>query len=277
MASRAGGAAQQLVDGLIALGDSLGLAALLVQPPDFDEVLDMHLAAAGFVQEGLFGVIDSTLLIDLTPGFDFVRSGMGDSMRRKVRQGEKAGLRLREGGFEDLPTFFELMQVSCKRQNTVPNPPSLKSVQDLWTAFDGRSHLRLTFATRGSEDLATILALNYGNRSTLWKKGWSERAGNLRPNEYITHESIEWACKNGYELYDFVGFQRSLAEQYQINSTWPPEIQQTRHWFFAQFGGKPACLPRSRIYIMNSVLRGLFARISAFPLGRPLLKRLVGR
>lgn len=251
---------------------SLRLHAAVVQPPDASLDLAQVLARGEFLPDLPLGAVSATLLVDLACTPQVLEQRMTRSARQNVRQAAKRGVTVIEGAEVDLPLFFELMRSSCVRQGAQPNPSSVRGLQSLWSAFGCSQAIRLTFAVVGGERISGLLALAFGNRLTLWKKGWSEKSQDLHPNELLNFEAISWAQRRGFKWCDFGACDRDMAETLVAGRPLSEAHKRTRHFFNLRFGAQPALLPTAQLYLPNPVLRlicrltgnsALFRRVAA--------------
>lgn len=233
----------------------LGLAAMIIQSPDESSAGDGLLQEIDFPPSNPLGVIEATYLVDVRAEKAVLHSNMSPSLRRNVRKARRQPMNVREGTEADLPQFFELMEATCRRQLTKPNPASLVAVRRLWHAFSPSNSIRLTFADCLGATPATKLSLIFGDRMTVWKKGWDGSHGDWHPNELLESDALEWAHDHGYRTCDFCSFNRVAAEQL-INGRPLSEIKLTsRDEYHFRFGGLPKLLPRARLNVPNPILR----------------------
>ncbi len=181
---------------------------------------------------------------------------------------QKRGTTVREGGEPDLGTFFHLMVDTCRRQQTPPNPATVASVRQIWASFHPRGRFRLTLAEYEGEAVAGALCLCFGNRMTIWKKGWSGRHHERKPNHLIMFEALTWAHRRGYQLLDCVGMSREIAETVLGNRPLSEDQKRDRASFFLGFGGRPVLLPDARIYVRNPLARISYRLAIATSVGR---------
>jgi hypothetical protein len=231
------------------------LRALVVQPPDLCVQMSEALACNGFMQDMSAKVIDATWILDLGDGFDAVEQRMRTEKRRVARQAVKLGVSIREGDRRDLGTFFELMLSTCRRQGVKPNPRDVSSLLALWDAAEPGGCILLFFAEYEAKPLAGLLCIPFGNRFTLWKKGWSSTEGHRHPNDLAHYEALKWACLSGYRFGDFAAFDKQMAVAILSGKELSPEQERTRHIFNAHFGGRPRLLPAARVYFPNPLIR----------------------
>lgn len=233
----------------------LGLTALIAQPPDETAIGAAAYEEGGYILSNPMHIIETTYLIDVGAGMDVLRGRMSGSLRRNLGKAGKKGIVAREGTSEDVPAFFELMAATCRRQNTAPNPSSAESVALLRRIFSPSNSIRMTFAEGAGGTPAAKLCINFGDRVTLWKKGWDGSRGELHPNEFLAYEALEWAQGRGYRLCDFCSLGRPAALRILEGKPLIPECLSSRDEYHLRFGGFPKLLPPSMVYIPNLVLR----------------------
>ncbi|MCX6952861.1 MAG: GNAT family N-acetyltransferase [Verrucomicrobia bacterium] len=247
-----------------------GIDLLLSQTPDADQALDALQGAHGYAPDALTRIITATLCVPLGGHLPPVESRMRKTIQQEARQAVRRGTVVREGGEADLGAFFAMMCVTCRRQNTQPNPATEESLRRLWNAFHARGLVRLTIADCDGKPTAGVFAIRFGNRVTQWKKGWNEEFREKHPNTLLTYESIRWAEQQGVALYDFVGVDRPFARS--IVEGVPPEkgLLASRYFFMMGFGSEAKLLPLGRVLIRNRFIRGVYraALPALFRLGR---------
>jgi hypothetical protein len=237
------------------------LRALVVQPPDLFDQTSVKLTNSGFMLEVVTKVIDATWIIDLSDGFEAIEQRMSKQTRRKVKQAEHRGVSIREGGREDLRTFFELMLSTCKRQGAVPNPADERTLYALWDAARPAGCIRLTLAECEGRPLAGLICILFGGTASLWKKGWTSSDGERHPNELLIYESLRWANSCGYRLADVCAFDFGMALTMLRGEPLSPEQEVSRHTFHVRFGGSPQLLPEATVYFPNPLIRAAYRMI----------------
>ena len=244
---------------------SHGISALIAQPPDDDVMTTASLNRLGFTPLGISMVVSATLVMDLARKDKPWRNDLRKTTANHVRKSLKRGLKVRTACATDLGVFFELMCETCRRQSTSPNPSSLEAMQRLWKVFHERGMLRITFAELDSEPLSTVLLLKFGERVTLWKKGWNSKFPNHHPNDLVTYEAMEWSEQVGATRFDVAAMDSDIARRVLANEPLSSDQIASRYFFFMGFGGAPQLLPEAQIYLSNPILRRMF------PVVRPLL------
>ena len=237
-----------------------GLAALVVQAPDYCEHMDSSLAAGGFAPGAPVHVYTTDWIFDLRGGLEKLEEQMSRQTRRKVRQAVARGLVIREGKREDLALFFELMRATCRRQGVDPSPSALRDFLALWDAAHPSDRVRLLFAEYEEKPLAGMICIGFGKTFTLWKRGWSGLEGRRHPNELLTWEALKRAAENGCDFCDYPDFDGRMAEAIQKGEELSPEQERSRYCFITRFGGMPRFMPEARIFFSNRFVRSAAMR-----------------
>jgi len=244
-----------VISAMMEAARDLRLAALLVQPPDNDAGLSVLLERHSFVPDWMNRIVDATWMIDLTEGKARVQEHMRRTTRKTIRQSIRRGVQIRDGGEEDLSTFFGLMLETCKRQQTKPNPATETQLRVIWTTFCEKRCARLTLAVRDGACIAGLLSICFGDRITLWKKGTLPQHLSAHPMSLLYSETLDWAGASGFRIADFAAMKRGTAIQLLRGATLSDSERESRDWFNLGFGGYPVLLPPAFIWIRNPLLR----------------------
>ncbi|HXG49073.1 MAG TPA: GNAT family N-acetyltransferase, partial [Methylomirabilota bacterium] len=259
-----------LIRGTLSLLDQVardtGLSALVVQPPDASQRLEASLRDQGLVEDRVMDVIRHSLVVDVSGGPEAVRNGLNRTRRKEIRRARKRGTVIREGGAGDLPVFFALMRATCARQGERrPNPGSVDGLQRLHDALGARGWMRLTLAEWGGRPLAGMLAILFGGRMTLWKKGWNGECSEHRPNDLLTLEMLEWAAQRGLREVDFGSLEAGLARAMIDGREFTARQQASRTFFNVGFGGRAVVLPPATIWFASPWARTIYRCAAAIP------------
>ncbi len=256
---------QSLIERLVILmGDQArknNILGLLVQPPDDSQITSDILGRHHFIRSNPMGVIETTLLVDVSKGKEALDEGMSRKTRRNVRLANHSGVTIREGTEKDVDLFFNLMSATCERQGVKPNPPTEEALHQLWLTFSEHHCLRVTFAEYHHEVFAGSLNIVFGKKVNLWKKGWNFKYPDRYPNDLLYYEILHWACSNKFNHCDFIAFDRSIADALQKGVPLSDAQEKSRHIFNLRFGGVPKLLPPARIWIANPLLRFSYENI----------------
>jgi hypothetical protein len=243
---------------LVAATRELRLDALILQPPDETPAEAAAYAHAGFVQSNPLAVIEATYVVDLNADMETLLTRMSASMRRNLRKALKRPSTVRAGSEQDLGIFFALMSATCRRQETRPNPSSEDAIRLLWRIFSPHESVRVTLVECEGQVPAAKLSLCFGDRLTVWKKGWNGGQGDWHPNELLEHEALSWARSKGCRLCDFCSFDREAAERILAGEPATSLRLSSRDEYHMRFGGRPMLLPRAQILIPNPLMRWLY-------------------
>jgi hypothetical protein len=246
--------AERAVRLIAGAAEKLRLAALIVQPPDGSSQTSPALWRHHFALNRLYRTNDATLVNDLTPGIETVTRRMNKTARREVRQARCRGVIIREGGEQEIGTFFKLMLSSCQRRGEKPNPSNEAALRKLFQLFRPLG-ARLTIAHRCEEDLAALLSISFRERFTAWKVGWNFHQDDCHSNRLLNYEGLEWACARGYKQWDYAALDPRIATALLNGQPLTAGQTRTRDMFNLSFGGEPRLLPASRIWFRNPLLR----------------------
>jgi GNAT acetyltransferase-like protein/peptidoglycan biosynthesis/recognition FemAB-like protein len=251
------------------------LLALVVQPPDEFVGNDSFLARQGFLANHLVDVISATLLVDLPCGMDEIGRRIRKSTQADISRAKRRGIKIREGDERDIGAFFRLMLATCERQKARPVPATEAGLLEVWKAFRSRGGVRLSIAEYDGEPIAGALCLAFGERVTLWKKGWSGQHRERHPNPLLTFEAVQWSHRNGYKLFDFAALSPNIATTLLRGEPLSEKQKNSRDFFDLSFGNRPILLPPTQIYITNPVARSVYQRVVASSALCALARRLV--
>ncbi|MFB7079471.1 lipid II:glycine glycyltransferase FemX [Streptomyces sp. NPDC056308] len=141
-----------------------------------------------------------------------IRRNLNQQWRRNIKKAEKAGVKVVEGGYEDLPAFYELYRETAGRDRFIPRP--LDYFERMWTALraEDPGRMRLYLAHHDGETLAAATMLTVGNH--VW---YSYGASTGRKREVQPSNAIQWrmmsdAHERGAAVYDLRGITDTLDE-----------------------------------------------------------------
>jgi lipid II:glycine glycyltransferase (peptidoglycan interpeptide bridge formation enzyme) len=266
---------KSVLNQLQSIASDRGFRAMIVQPPNDDSSFSDKLKTNGFLRGDCLNVIESTLLVDVSVSALDAMRRIRSSSRKKYNKAIRNGLTVREGEEKDLNIFFDLMQETCNRQKTVPNPPSEKAVEALWSSFSPQNQIRLTFSTFKDETVSGLLFISFGKRLSLLKTGWNGQYREYFPNNLLTCDAIQWACDHDFEIADFVGINKNITTSLLQVGTISDELSKSRDAFKLGFGGYPQLLPPASLCIPNPLLRQCLRLALLFPFVRNKLRHLL--
>lgn len=235
-----------------------GLIALIMQAPDETRIAPDAFLAEGFVASNPMHVVEATYVVELNEEIETLRSRMSASLRRNLRKAKKLPTRIKTGAEPDLGLFFTLMAATCRRQATTPNPSSEGAIRRLWGLLIPDALIRVTLAECDGEVPAAKLSIGFGDRYTVWKKGWNGSHPAAHPNELLEDEALEWARRQGYRVLDFCSFNRRAAERMLAGEAAGQLNLSSRDEYHLRFGGRPQLLPRAMVLLPHFFLRWLY-------------------
>ena len=249
---------------------------LLIQPPHTPKSFVRQLPEWGF-QASTIRVAQptATVQIDLAQDLDSIMSRMNSKTRYNIRLGLRKGITVREGTHRDLPTFYQLLSATAKRQNFSPEPEEFYDVN--FRYFDPSGNIKLFFAEYEGEAVSGLLAVPFGDTVIYKRGGWSGHHGKLRPNEVLHWGAIQWSKANNYRYYDFEGILPEAAKIILKGNPLPPSMRETTTRFKLQFGGQVCLLPRGYDYVYNPIIRWFHTNLSSKILNWSLVERVLNR
>lgn len=228
---------------------------LLAQPPDFG--WHQALTRCGFLPEAPTSsmIIDTTLILDLTPEPEALLGAMRKTSRYEIRTGLRRGLQMRAGGFEDLDTFFSLMLATCQRQRVEPNPSSVEFLKMLWEEFSPRGMAHLILAEYEGKAIAGALLIPFGDSVYFYKVGWSGEHPKIFSNKVVYWTAICWAREQGYRYFNIMGVDGELARKIDRGEALSEKEKNNPSFFKLGFGGEARALPRPFDFFPNRIFR----------------------
>ncbi|MFD4757389.1 lipid II:glycine glycyltransferase FemX [Streptomyces sp. NPDC058439] len=141
-----------------------------------------------------------------------ILGNLNQQWRRNIKKAEKAGVKVVEGDYQDLPAFYELYRETAARDRFIPRP--LGYFQRMWTALraEDPDRMRLYLAHHDGETLSAATMLTVGNH--VW---YSYGASTGRKREVQPSNAIQWrmmsdAHERGAAVYDLRGITDTLDE-----------------------------------------------------------------
>jgi lipid II:glycine glycyltransferase (peptidoglycan interpeptide bridge formation enzyme) len=262
--------------GLLDLGRSERIRYLKVQPPLGSGDLCDGLRDRGWTPSGLSAAPSATVRVDLDAPEDEILARMRQSTRKKIRQGERRGLVLREGRRDDFAAYHRIIEATSRRQGFTPYPSDY--YETLWESFADRDGTCLLLAELDGEVLSATLVIAFGGVATCKMGGWSGGQSRVRPNEPMHFAAMRWAKRIGAHQYDFDGIDRGVANAVQRGGELPEEARRGVAHFKLGFGGRVVLLPETLDIgpgpLMRPLVRAAAPRLEHF---RDLAHRVAGR
>ena len=142
-----------------------------------------------------------TVLIDIRGDDDTILSRMNQGTRRKIRTGEKKGVRFYQGSREDVTKFTRMMNTTGTRNEFGVHQPEY--YEKAFELFPDDAALFL--AEHEGDDLAGIMVFALGRYAIYLYGASSNIKRNLMATYGIQWEAIQWARQRGCIYYDMWG------------------------------------------------------------------------
>ncbi|MFK0233623.1 lipid II:glycine glycyltransferase FemX [Streptomyces vinaceus] len=143
---------------------------------------------------------------------DDVLKGFNQLWRRNIKKAEKAGVEVVQGGYEDLPVWQELYEVTAERDKFRPRP--LSYFQRQWTALNSEdpNRMRLYIAKHEGEPLAAATMLTVGQHVWYSYGASANRKREVRPSNAMQWRMLRDSYALGASVYDLRGISDTLDE-----------------------------------------------------------------
>ena len=143
---------------------------------------------------------------------DELLQGFNQLWRRNIRKADKSGVRIRIGGYEDIPAFHACYVETAKRDGFTPRP--LEYFQHMYKAMKAEDSNRIElFIAEHDEHVGAIAAttLTRVGEHAWYSYGASTTAArDLRPSNAIQWAMIRHALAAGCSTYDLRGISDTL-------------------------------------------------------------------
>ena len=144
-----------------------------------------------------------TLVVDLTPSLDEILARTKPKTRYNVRLARRKEVVVREGIEADLPCFYELMQLTGKRDGF---PIYGKEYYEaIYHLFVPAGLARLFLASCRGEVLSGLIAFALERKAWYLYGASSNEHRDRMPNYLLQWEAIRWAKEKGCHTYDLWG------------------------------------------------------------------------
>ncbi|MDJ0380886.1 peptidoglycan bridge formation glycyltransferase FemA/FemB family protein [Streptomyces sp. G-G2] len=143
---------------------------------------------------------------------DDVLKGFNQLWRRNIKKAEKAGVEVVQGGYEDLPTWQHLYEITAERDKFRPRP--LSYFQRQWTALNSEdpNRMRLYVATHEGEPLAAATMLTVGQHVWYSYGASANHKREVRPSNAMQWRMLRDSYALGASVYDLRGISDTLDE-----------------------------------------------------------------
>jgi peptidoglycan pentaglycine glycine transferase (the first glycine) len=244
---------------LVNFAESNGLQLLAVQPPDNYPGLDKDFSSLGFSPSWLELAPTATIHLDLNASKKDLLSQMKRQTRQNIRRSAREGIEVREGGPEDMATFYKIHEETSQRQNFSPYPE--KYFQKMWDVLAARGNLVNIVADYEGEVVSSLLIVPFGHTVIAKTLGWSGNYPKKRPNDAVFWGAICWAKDRNYRCFDMEGIHRASAMAVLAGSSLPEEHRRSPDFFKLGYGGQVILLPLAYDYVPNSIINRIYRNV----------------
>ncbi len=143
-----------------------------------------------------------TILVPLEGTEETLLARMKQKTRYNIRLAMRKGVRVREGGLDDLPIFLALMEETGRRDGFSIRPPAYyRRFAELFIP----RHAALLLAEVEGEVVAGIIVAAWGRMAYYLYGASSARHRNRMPTYLLQWEAMRWARARGCTVYDLWG------------------------------------------------------------------------
>ncbi|MET8452878.1 peptidoglycan bridge formation glycyltransferase FemA/FemB family protein [Streptomyces sp. NPDC005209] len=143
---------------------------------------------------------------------DDIHRGLNQQWRRNIKKADKAGVKVVQGGYDDLPAFHELYAETAERDRFIPRP--LPYFRRMWTALttEHPDRMRLYLAHHEGDLLAAATMIVVGGHVWYSYGASTSRKREVQPNNAMQWRMMADAHELGAAVYDFRGITDTLEE-----------------------------------------------------------------
>ena len=237
---------------------------LMVQPPDQENGFVRYLEEATFMKSSQGEIErDATILIDLSPDEQIIRTGIRPAKRRYLDYAEKHGVVYREGTKKDLKTFFDLNELTGKRNNF--ETLSYETFEKLWDVFAPHGHIKLYMGEFKGKTMTSLLAIIFKDTIYNFRIAWSGDFREKHPNEGMLWHVIKSAKSLGYRYFDFSGVDIEAANSIKNNQPIPEYLYNSYTGFKLHFSKDIKFYSETYEIILNPLIYKIYNGINAMP------------
>jgi lipid II:glycine glycyltransferase (peptidoglycan interpeptide bridge formation enzyme) len=143
----------------------------------------------------------STMVVDLTLTETELLARLHQKWRYNLHLAERRGVRVREGGEDDLNVFGRLMTATASRDGFGARPPEYYAWA--WRAFRPHSHLLL--AENNGAVLGAVMTFHFGAESVYLYGASADEGRRDMPNHLLQWSALRLAKADGRTRYDLWG------------------------------------------------------------------------
>lgn len=251
------------------------LKALIVQPPLEGGDLRLELERRGFRPSQVEIAPAASFRLDLARPEAELWQAIPKEARRRARQWQQNGVRVRRGTLDDIAILARLHAASAQHHGFRAIPYDYMATLFSRLAPVGHAHL-FVGEVQGEPVFADLLTGCGGVlKGRLTGMDRESPAGRLRVSAAVRWEAIKWAKANDYRWFDFGGLNSGAAAAPGVGSG--STALTTSEAFKVSFGGAPVCYPAPVEIIPSPVVRFAYDLSRRWPTGQRLFERVSHR
>jgi lipid II:glycine glycyltransferase (peptidoglycan interpeptide bridge formation enzyme) len=251
---------ERIVRQVIEIAQKNNALLLAVQPPGNRQDVASQLLQMGFESSQLELAPVASIRLDLCPSLDQIVANMKRQTRQNIRRGVRSGLVVRDGIESDLDTFYEFHRATSRRQGF--EPYAKEYYAEMWRIFEPHGYIHLFVAEYESKPITGLLVIPFGDTVIAKILGWSGDHPDLRPNDAVFWNAIQWSKLNDYRYFDFEGIDQSGARAILAGEALPAELQHSPDFLKLGYGGQVVLYPPAFEMIRNPLARWVYKKIS---------------
>jgi hypothetical protein len=145
-----------------------------------------------------------THMLSLEKGFEYLwKNKFNKKNRNVIRKAEKSSIEIsKRYSLEDFRKYYELYAEESSKKWGLKKPPYPLKLYENLCKF-GLSHVQLRLAIKDDIVIAGLINFYYGKNVFYWGSAFLEEYGIYCPTNLLLKDSIEEACKEGYQYYNF--------------------------------------------------------------------------
>ncbi len=141
---------------------------------------------------------------------DELMASFHEKWRYNIRLAGRKGVKIVEGGREDIKKFHDIMLTTGVRDNFLIRP--LEYFERMYDEMAPNGYMKLLMAEYNGEIIAAVIPIIYGNKVWYLYGASSNEHRNVMPNYLLQWEQIKLALENHADIYDFRGVSGHVDE-----------------------------------------------------------------
>ena len=184
----------------------LRLEPPLLNKPMVDEKLKHHhFQASCYANQP-----QATIILDLTTDLDDIFAHFRKGTRKDIKKSILEGVNVRIGGYKDLPSFYDLMYTTSRREHFAARTRAYYELE--WQTFANIGQTALHLVSYNDQILAAGMVSCFGTHAAQFHAGSIGKLTDLHPNHLLVWERIKWAKEKGCCTYDLWGIPDEISE-----------------------------------------------------------------